>query len=203
MRNLQEGGEVETDIFDTSVDIEIDAFIPSSYIKNEIQKLEAYKTIASVCSQSDRADMEDELTDRYGDPPRSVGNLLDIALIKSMAHEVYITSISQKKGTVRIDFYPKAKLKVECFPQLLDAFKNRLVLRTGKVPYLEFTPGKAGTQKPLSGSAARKIGIQTTGVEQKLKKAGIVGELLEFLPVMKEIMLEKETPEKEIHNQDA
>ena len=203
VRNLQEGGDAETDIFDTSVDIEIDAFIPSSYIKNEIQKLEAYKKIASVCSQSDRADMEDELTDRYGDPPRSVGNLLDIALIKSMAHEVYITSISQKKGVLRIDFYPKAKLKVECFPQLLGAFKNRLVLRTGKVPYLEFTPGKAGTQKPLSGSAARKIGIQTTGVEQKPKKAGIVGELLEFLPVMKEIMLEKETPEKEIPDQDA
>ena len=198
VRNLQEGGEVETDIFDTSVDIEIDAFIPSSYIKNEIQKLEAYKRIASVCSESDRADMEDELTDRYGDPPRPVCNLLDIALIKSMAHEVYITSISQKKGIIRIDFYPKAKLRVECFPQLLDAFKNRLVLRTGKVPYLEFTPGKAGAQRPLSGSAAKKIGIRPSGQEQKKKKAGVVGELLEFLPVMKEIMLEKNTDEKEM-----
>ena len=114
-----------------------------------------------------------------------------------MAHEVYITSISQKKGVLRIDFYPKAKLRVECFPQLLDAFKNRLVLRTGKVPYLEFTPGKAATARPLSGIAAKKIGTQTTGVEQKPGKTGVVAELLEFLPVMKEIMLETEPKEQE------
>ncbi|MBR6293138.1 MAG: hypothetical protein IKR54_00980, partial [Lachnospiraceae bacterium] len=75
--------------------------------------------------------------------------------------------------------------------------KNRLVLRTGKVPYLEFTPGKAATARPLSGIAAKKIGTQTTGVEQKSGKTGVVAELLEFLPVMKEIMLETEPKEQE------
>ncbi|MCR5829120.1 MAG: transcription-repair coupling factor [Lachnospiraceae bacterium] len=177
VKTLQEGGEVESDIFDTSVDIETDAFIPSSYIKNEIQKLEAYKKIASVSNEGDRSDMEDELTDRYGDIPASVRNLLNIALIKSMAHELYITSISQKRGIVRIDFYAKAKLKGECFPQLVERFKDRLVLRMGKVPYLEFNPNVR--IRSASGAAVKRA-------------KGVIDSLLEFLPVMKEIMLDTE-----------
>ncbi|MCR5431174.1 MAG: transcription-repair coupling factor [Lachnospiraceae bacterium] len=201
VKSLQSGEESETDIFDTSVDIEIDAFIPSSYIKNEIQKLEAYKKIASVLTEGDRSDMEDELTDRYGDLPAPVHNLLNIALIKSMAHELYITSVSQKKGVVRIDFYPKAKLKAECFPQLIEKFRNKLVLKMGKVPYLEFNP--AGGSKTVSGAggvrrtgakavtAGKVMNARPAATTQKRVK-GIAGELLEFLPVMKEIMLDTE-----------
>ena len=205
VKNLQNGEETETDIFDTSVDIEIDAFVPSTYIKNEIQKLEAYKKIASVTNEGDRSDMEDELTDRYGDPPAPVRNLLDIALIKSMAHELYITSIAQKKGIVRIDFYPKAKLKGECFPQLIEKFKNKLSFRPGKVPALEYNPA-AGGRSVSGGAAISKLG--KTGInEGKTAKPGaprgIVKELLEFLPVMKEIMLDTEGANIDSSGDDA
>ncbi len=203
VKQLKTGEEIEADIFDTSVDIEIDAFIPSTYIRNEIQKLEAYKKIALVANEGDRSDMEDELTDRYGDPPAPVRNLLNIALLKNMAHELYITSIAQKKGVVRIDFYPRAKLKGECFPQLIERFRSKLTLRMGgKVPYLEYNPAGGakvnavnasvkGKVVHLNGGAKEKSAVGTGAVAAK-RVGGIAGELLELLPVMKEIMLDTE-----------
>lgn len=171
VKSLQDGGELSDDTFDTMVDLDTNAYIPSSYIKNEIQKLEAYKRIAAISSQEEYIDMQEELTDRYGDIPATVNNLLDIARIKSMAREVYITSISQKKRMIRIDFYAKAKLKVECFPELLEKFKDFITFRPGKVPFLE-------------------ADLSVRGNPSRIKSfAQIVGELKELLTAMKEIML--------------
>ncbi len=58
----------------------VDAFIPPFYIKNEVQKIESYKKIASIASLEDYEDMQDELIDRYGDLPKSVENLLEICI---------------------------------------------------------------------------------------------------------------------------
>jgi len=175
IKSLKDGDDVDVDIFDTTIDIEVDAYIPSNYIKNEVQKLEAYKKIASTQGPDDRSDMQDELTDRYGDIPTPVLNLLDIALIKAMAHELYITSISQKRGVLRIDFYEFAKVEAGNFPKLVERFKGALVLRMSKRPYLEYS---------LSGGLKSASG--------KNEKRGTIGLLLDFLPVMKEFLLPAE-----------
>ena len=84
-------GEKELEIWDTAIDMDIDAYIPSTYIKNELQKLDMYKRIANIESNEMLVDMQEELTDRYGDIPNAVNNLLSIALLKSRAHAVYVT----------------------------------------------------------------------------------------------------------------
>ena len=61
------GEEVEKEEFETSVDVDISAYIPSSYIKNEEQKLDVYKRIASIETLDDYLDMQDELLDRFGE----------------------------------------------------------------------------------------------------------------------------------------
>ena len=67
----QEKGIGVEESFDTTVDVEMDAFIPPSYIPNETQKLDIYKRIAAIENDSESDEMLDELTDRFGDPPKS------------------------------------------------------------------------------------------------------------------------------------
>lgn len=70
--------------FETNVDLSVDAYIPSTYIKSEYQKLDIYKRIAAIESEEELSDMKDELVDRYGSLSTPAVNLLNIALIKSM-----------------------------------------------------------------------------------------------------------------------
>ncbi|MCR5691538.1 MAG: transcription-repair coupling factor, partial [Eubacterium sp.] len=100
----------ETD-FETAIDIKVDAFIPNSYIKNELQKLDIYKRIADIETEEEREDMLDELIDRFGEPPKSVQNLLEIALLKQSAHKNYITEISGKSKKLCFYMYPKAPVQ--------------------------------------------------------------------------------------------
>jgi len=109
------GEEVEKEEFETSVDVDISAYIPSSYIKNEEQKLDVYKRIASIETLDDYLDMQDELLDRFGEMNSAVDNLLTVARVKSLAHNVYITEIKIEKQEVHMQFYPKAKVNLELY----------------------------------------------------------------------------------------
>ncbi|MCQ2496884.1 MAG: transcription-repair coupling factor [Lachnospiraceae bacterium] len=138
VKTLKLGNEDDS-FFETSIDLDMDAFIPSTYIRNELQKFDMYKRIATVETEELRMDLEEELIDRYGDMPSSVSNLLNIALTKAMAHNVYISGIMQKGKTVKLDFFERAKLDVAKFPILLEKYNGLLRLIPGKVPKMEFT----------------------------------------------------------------
>mgnify|MGYP000469576885 CR=1 FL=1 len=75
----------------------VDAFIPVSYIPNEYQKLDIYKRIAGIENEAEMDDMLEELIDRYGDIPRKVQQLLQIALLKSLAHSAYLVAVEQRR----------------------------------------------------------------------------------------------------------
>ena len=60
--------------------------------------------------------MTEELIDRFGDPPKSVENLLWIARIKSMAHRLYITEVAGRGDTIRFTLYEKARIDVAAIP---------------------------------------------------------------------------------------
>ena len=96
--------------FETGVYIKVDAFIPSSYIGNESQKLEVYKKIAGIANEEEYYDMQEELTDRYSDMPQSVNNLLEISLIKAMGNQSGIENIEVKQGALLLSFRQDAPL---------------------------------------------------------------------------------------------
>ncbi len=102
--------------FDTAIDISIDAYIPMGYIPNEFQKLDIYKRIAGIETAEEAEEMTEELIDRFGDPPKSVENLLWIARIKSMAHRLYITEVAGRGDTIRFTLYEKARINVAAIP---------------------------------------------------------------------------------------
>ena len=107
-------GELSEDTdFDTTLDLNIDAFLPSAYIRNEVEKLELYKRISAIETKDELEDMQDELLDRFGDLPAAVVNLLHIALLKSMAHHAYMTDVKQKGEKVSFEMNPEANVQVD------------------------------------------------------------------------------------------
>lgn len=108
--------------FNTSVDLDVDAFIPPSYIVNEFQKLDIYKRIAGIENQNERDDMKEELLDRFGEIPKSVDNLLRIALIRVTAHKLYMPEVKGKNGEIHFLLNTDAKIKAENIPELLKKY---------------------------------------------------------------------------------
>jgi transcription-repair coupling factor (superfamily II helicase) len=132
------GDTVEEETFDTTVDVDMDAFIPATYIKSELQKLDVYKRIAEIEDEEEFLDMQEELLDRFGDIPTSVNNLLNIALIKSMCHSVYITSMIHKNDQIKLVMYSKAKLRADKFPELIKKYQPALKLTMEANPYFTY-----------------------------------------------------------------
>ena len=130
---MQKGEEVVKE-FDTTIDLPIDAFIPSTYVKNELVKLELYKRISGVWTDEDYEDMLDELTDRFGDPTYEVLNLLLIAKIRAKSHEAGITAISYKNGKVQIEMAANVRVKVELLEPFLDKYLNNIRVVTSGNP---------------------------------------------------------------------
>ncbi len=133
------GEKTEEESFETAVDADIEAYIPSTYIKNEMQKLDMYKRIACIETVDDLEEMQEELTDRFGDLPTAVNLLVNIALLKAIAHRAYVEKLIIKDGFMVMQMYPKAKLSVERLPEFMGAFPRRLSMKPGKCPTFTYS----------------------------------------------------------------
>ena len=124
--------------FETTIDLDIDAFIPEHYIANEMQKLDIYKRIAGIENQEEYEDMLEELLDRFGEPPKAVMNLLLIANLKALAHKAYMTEVKQRGNTVKMTMYERAKVNVAGIPPLLTEYGRKLDFKVETNPYFLF-----------------------------------------------------------------
>ncbi|MBO6127624.1 MAG: transcription-repair coupling factor, partial [Pseudobutyrivibrio sp.] len=115
-----EKGEAKEENFNTSVDINIEAYLPDTYVSNEEQRIDLYKRIAAIDSEEARDEMLDELVDRFGEPKKCVQNLLWVAMLRVKAHDAYVSAIEQKGDIIRIIMYEKAKIDVAQIPALLE-----------------------------------------------------------------------------------
>lgn len=135
VKNLKNGQEEDVDTYTTTIDLNVDAFIPASYVPNEYQKLDIYKRIAAIETEEEMDDMMEELIDRFGDIPKKVQKLIVIARLKAFAHSVYVTAVEQNGSVIKVTMYEKAKVKVEEIPKLLERRKGELVFKTEGTPY--------------------------------------------------------------------
>ncbi|MDD6051890.1 MAG: transcription-repair coupling factor [Clostridiales bacterium] len=83
---------------ETRVDVKVDAYLPESYVKDDRQRMEMYKRIAGLVTDADRADILDELMDRFGEVPPPVETLLDIAQLRAQANQLGISQVTYKQG---------------------------------------------------------------------------------------------------------
>ena len=139
----------DEDEFDTTLDLDINAFIPSTYVYNEYQKLELYKRISSIESKDEMEDMTDELIDRFGEMPKAVYNLLYVAYLKSLAHHAYMTDVKQKGEKVSFEMKPDAAVDVEKIPAILEEYKRELSFQAGKNPTFVLDLSKTKKVKQL------------------------------------------------------
>ncbi len=132
----QKGISAAEEEFQTLVDVELDAFIPDTYIRSESQKLDIYKRIAGIETQEECEDMLEELLDRFGDAPKPVLNLLAVADLKIRAHAVYVKEITERPDEIRLLLYEKAKLNPAAFPEFIGFYGGKMKLVTGEKPAL-------------------------------------------------------------------
>jgi len=118
---------------DCLIDLPVDANIPESYISSTPARLEMYKAIANIRSDSDANDVYDELTDRFGVPPAPVYGLVEIALMRNTALSLGITEIKQQAGAVH--FYLD-DVKVEYLVALNEKMRGRATFTASKKPFI-------------------------------------------------------------------
>ena len=112
------------------MDMNIDAFLPPSYIVNELQKLDMYKRIAAIRNEADAGDMRDEMKDRFGGIPIEAERLIQIAELKAVASSEYITKVSGRDGNLNLTMDRNAPVDVDRIPYLLNDYGGDLRLKT-------------------------------------------------------------------------
>lgn len=140
----QQKGIQAVEDFNTTVELDVDAYIPPEYILNEVQKLDIYKRIAGIENQSECDDIIEELLDRFGNIPHSVHNLLRISLIRVGAHKLYISEVQGKNELLKITMKADAKIDPLQIPILLEHYKNKLQFNMKGVPFFLYRYKKCG-----------------------------------------------------------
>ena len=127
----------------TSIDLNIDAYIPERYIKSSNLRIDAYKRISVIETDDDKRDITDELIDRFGEIPKPVRNLIEIALIKAMANSIGITEISQKGAGVLFTF-AEGRLTEDIVGVILDKYYDTCSINPKKpvITYKTAAQGK-------------------------------------------------------------
>ena len=130
------GEEIMQEI-DVQIDLDVTSYIPDDFIQNSSQKIEIYQNIALCKSEADIQNVTDEIIDRYGQIPYEIENLLDIARIKIMSKQKYITKISQKRENI-IFYFDNNKFNFDIVDKLMKTYRNRIKFSPSKDPYITF-----------------------------------------------------------------
>ncbi len=120
---LEEQGKIPFASPECTVTVDLDAFLPDSYVKYPAQRMALYKRIALIRNKDDMEDLADELMDRYGDMPKPADNLLKIALCRALAISCGISAVKQEGHTVI--FFQK-KPDIDAWAELSALVKGRI-----------------------------------------------------------------------------
>ena len=133
---LEERGEAPREP-DCTADLNVTANVDKLYVSRGEERMDLYRRMAAIRSQEDADDLLDEIIDRYGDPPKGVLNLIEIALLRANARKVHIRDIRQKSGEV---LFTLGDLNFQAFSALCDEppYRNRIqLLATAKEPTIK------------------------------------------------------------------
>lgn len=131
-------GKMPEEDIETSVDLNVDGYIPSSFIENEEQKIEIYKKIAAANSKDDIFDITEEIIDRFGNIPKQVENLLKISYIKSLSKKLHVKSITQAGNTVNIEIYSGTDLSQDIIEFLMKNYYSKISFVGTSEPIIKY-----------------------------------------------------------------
>ena len=119
---------------DINVDVKVSAFIPDEYVPQSSDKIMMYRQIASIENEEEYSKIVEELLDRFGDPPESVENLLDIALIKRWASDLGFSRIKETKEAIELRYEKFEQFSVEQLKAISEGYSGPLTFDFQKEP---------------------------------------------------------------------
>ena len=161
---LEEQGQQKKIETECAADLTVNANIPERYVPAPEQRMDLYRRIAAIRTDEDASDLLDEMMDRYGEAPKSVLALLDVALLRAAAAKAGVSDISQKGSSLRFTlavFRPEALVAV-CG---LGKYKYRLTLSAGEQPSLtlKLKPGEDVLETALTLVEDLKLASEQKG----------------------------------------
>ncbi|VMN05502.1 transcription-repair coupling factor [Streptococcus pneumoniae] len=84
--------------------LQIDAYLPDTYISDQRHKIEIYKKIRQIDNRVNYEELQEELIDRFGEYPDVVAYLLEIGLVKSCLDKVFVQRVERKDNKITIQF---------------------------------------------------------------------------------------------------
>ena len=132
---LEERGEKPELRTECAADLNVSASIPDRYVPTPEQRMDLYRRIAAIRSEEEADDLTDELIDRYGDPPKSVNNLISVALMRADAARCGIAEIAQKGMSLNfiLSEFDLRRVSALC---AMDKYRGKLLFSAGEKPYL-------------------------------------------------------------------
>ncbi len=162
-------GKRETRELETRVDLRVDAFLGTDYVAEEKQRMEMYKRIASVVTDEDRADVTDELIDRYGGLPAAAQTLLDVSQLRALANRVGVSVVSRGREGLTMKLDDRYVPDPAIFLQAISETDGRLSL-SARAPF----------RLQLKCSAANDMDLMAEGLKVMRKLVKRVNELNEL-----------------------
>ncbi len=159
---LEEQGKTPAAPFESTVEIKVDANLPPYYMESPSQRMDMYKKISCILTEEDMGEVLDELCDRFGDPPKEVIRLLNVALARATASLCHVKLVEYREGEIRLHT-EGVDLKVwsEVFHRV-----EGIRIPSSRVPYLSIRVGKG--QDPTK--VAMDTLLQYHAVLQELKE---------------------------------
>ena len=130
------GIQVEEEI-DVQLDLDVSSYIPDEFIEDSNQKIEIYQEIALCKNEDEIKDITDSIIDRYGNMPKEIEKLLDIARIRNACRAKNIIKVAQKSDKVIFYFDEKA-FDFSVVDKLLKKYGMRIKFSPAKNPYVTY-----------------------------------------------------------------
>ncbi len=133
-------GEAAPVKINTVIELEVDAYLPPSYIPDEGERMDMYRRIADLSTLKDHQDLLDEWLDRYGEPPAQAVILADIAYIRAAAGRQGFSRIEQQHQHIRLNYDADYQPDMNGLSKILSdsAFRGRILFNAGTRPYLVY-----------------------------------------------------------------
>ncbi len=137
-----------TEEADVQVDLDVTCYIPDNYIEDSGQKIEVYQKIALCRTEEDIQNVIDEVIDRYGNMPKELENLLEVARIKQLAKEQNIVKVESKQNGVVFTFDSSENIKYD-IAELVRKYGNKIKFSAGIKPMITYKTDNVKEQELL------------------------------------------------------
>ncbi len=151
-----DGKELEEEPY---LELEYAGYVPDSYIAMPMVKMEVYKKIASISSQAELEALYQELTDRFGPMPDEVQSILALAEIRILCRKLSIANLSERGGTVQVEFSKVSKISVERLLRLIRESGGRVKLDPHRPNVLLVKTGTIGLREKSEFIRERLISL--------------------------------------------